>query len=292
MQFTSNRNKNNLTTINEENEETGFTRNETFRSSQQPQNANTSGLMNVTNGLEPDQNYSQMFAMNSANKMDESAATQEEWFSEKFIDIVNAESSKLVDYHFMPNKMMCIFENFDVMEIDIQTKNIQTYNLQEIENFEISEEVEEDKVVGFALEKDIQLVGVSCVDRVHIFEFTEEDDMMTHVACIEKPNITEVLFVNYALTLIQKGDDGFNFFLFDMENHEIKAEYHLAKPAPESQLQVVGGSECIYFAIGSQIGKVESVDNLSWKENYKIESGHSDQILDITLTDLGQIITT
>lgn len=79
---------NNLTTINEESEEAGFTRNETLRSSQNPQNV--SGLMNMTNGLEPDQNYSQMF-MNSANKMDESAIVQEEWFSEKFMDLVNAE---------------------------------------------------------------------------------------------------------------------------------------------------------------------------------------------------------
>ena len=225
--------------------------------------------------------------------MEESAALQEEWVSENFLDLVNAESSKLVDYHFKASKLMCMFENFDVMEIDLVTKNIKTYNLQEIENFEISEEVEEDKVISFALEKDIQLVGVSCVDRVHYFEYTEEDDTMSHVACIEKANIIEVLFVNYSMSLVQKADEGFNFFLFDMENQEIKAEYTIAKPSPESQLQVAGGSECIYFAIGTQIGKVELIsDNTAFQESYKIESGHTKQILDITLTDLGQIITT
>lgn len=116
---------------------------------------------------------------------------------------------------------------------------------------------------------------------------------MAHVACIDKANIIEVLFVNYSMTLVQKADEGFNFFLFDMENHEIKAEYSVSKPSPESQLQVVGGSECIYFAIGSQIGKVElTSDNAAFQEQYKIESGHTNQILDITLTDLGQLITT
>lgn len=67
--------------------------------------------------------------MNSANKMEESAALQEEWISENFIDLVNAESSKLVDYHFMASKLMCMFENFDVMEVDLVSKNIKTYNL-------------------------------------------------------------------------------------------------------------------------------------------------------------------
>ena len=192
----------------------------------------------------------------------------------------------------MASKMMCIFENFDVMEIDLATKDIKSYNLQEIENFEISEEVEEDKVISFALEKDIQLVGVSCVDRVHIFEYTEEDETMGHVACIEKASITEVLFVNYSMILVQQTDEGITLFLFDIENHEIKAEYSIAKPSPEAQLKVVGGNECIYFAIGTQIGKIESPDNTSFQEVYKIESGHTEQILDITLTDLGQIITT
>lgn len=59
---------------------------------------------------------------------------------------------------------------------------------------------------------------------------------MSHVACIDKANITEVLFVNYSLTLVQQTDEGFKFFLFDMENHEIKGEYAIAKPSPESQL--------------------------------------------------------
>jgi hypothetical protein len=59
---------------------------------------------------------------------------------------------------------------------------------------------------------------------------------MGHITYIDKANITEVLFVNYNLTLVQQTDEGFKFFLFDMESREIKAEYAIAKPSPESQL--------------------------------------------------------
>jgi len=52
--------------------------------------------------------------------------------------------------------MLCIFEDFQVQEIDLKNKCIsKSYNLQEIEGFEISEEVEEDKVISFSLEKDV-----------------------------------------------------------------------------------------------------------------------------------------
>lgn len=99
---------------------------------------------------------------------------------------------------------------------------------------------------------------------------------MTHIACLEKANISEVLFINYSMQLIQQTGEGVNLFLFDIENHEIKAEYTISKPSPESQLKVVGGSDCIYFAIGTQIGKVESPDNTSFQEVFKVESGHTD----------------
>ena len=51
---------------------------------------------------------------------------------------------------------MAIFENFEVREIDLRTKEIsKSYNLQEIEGFELDEEIENPKVRAFALEKDI-----------------------------------------------------------------------------------------------------------------------------------------
>jgi len=43
-----------------------------------------------------------------------------------------------------------------VQEIDLKLKCVtKSYNLQEVEGFEISEDVEEDKIVAFALEKDV-----------------------------------------------------------------------------------------------------------------------------------------
>ena len=82
--------------------------------------------------------------------------------------------------------MMCIFENFQVQEIDLRTRDLEkSYNLQEIEGFEISENAEEDRVVAAALEKDVQLLGVACIDSVHIFEYTEdEENSLNHVARI------------------------------------------------------------------------------------------------------------
>lgn len=63
---------------------------------------------------------------------------------------------KLVDFYFLDTKMICFFENFQVQEIDLRTKEMEkSYNLQEIEGFEISEDAEEDLVVATALEKDV-----------------------------------------------------------------------------------------------------------------------------------------
>ena len=42
--------------------------------------------------------------------------------------------------------------------------------LSEILN-KISEEAEEDLIIATAFEKDVQLIGIACVDTVHIFEY-------------------------------------------------------------------------------------------------------------------------
>lgn len=83
--------------------------------------------------------------------------------------------------------MICIFQDFQVHEVDLTTKEVsKSYNLQEIEGFEISEDCEEDMVIAFALEKDVQLIGVACVTSVHIFDYTEEEEnSLTHVAVID-----------------------------------------------------------------------------------------------------------
>jgi hypothetical protein len=75
---------------------------------------------------------------------------------------------------------------------------VKEYNLQEVEGFEVSEDTE-DKVIDFVMEKDVQLLGVACVDSVHIFEYSEEE--LVHVAKIEKANVTRVIFVEYILVM-------------------------------------------------------------------------------------------
>lgn len=78
----------------------------------------------------------------------------EDWVQETFVTLYT--DSKLVDFFFLNSKMLCIFEDFQVQELDLDTRQVsKSYNLQEIEGFEISEEAEEDKVVAFALEKDV-----------------------------------------------------------------------------------------------------------------------------------------
>ena len=79
-----------------------------------------------------------------------------------------------------------------------------SFNLQEVEGFEISEDVEDDKVCAFSLEKDVMLVSIACKTVVHVFEYLEEDEpCLGHIACVEKANISSLLFVNYHLIMVQ-----------------------------------------------------------------------------------------
>ena len=122
---------------------------------------------------------------------------------------LNLDDSKLVDFFFLNTKMVCIFESFQVHEIDIASKIVEkSYNLQEIEGFEISEELEDDRVTAFALEKDVQLLSVACLTNVHIFEYSEEEEnSLTHVAKIEKADIEQLIFVGYYLVMQQNLKD-------------------------------------------------------------------------------------
>jgi len=52
--------------------------------------------------------------------------------------------------------MLLIYETFEVQEIELKSQEVvRSYNLQEIEGFEISEDAEEDRVVAFVVEKDV-----------------------------------------------------------------------------------------------------------------------------------------
>ena len=98
--------------------------------------------------------------------------------------------------------------------------------MQEIEGFEISEDAEMDLVIATALEKDVQLLGVACVDTVHIFEYTEEDEnSLAHVTKIEQANVSQLVFVEYILTMVQEQKDSeteVKILCFDLESEDIK----------------------------------------------------------------------
>jgi len=61
-----------------------------------------------------------------------------------------------VNWFFLNTRMLLIYETFEVQEIELKSQEVvRSYNLQEIEGFEISEDAEEDKVVAFVVEKDV-----------------------------------------------------------------------------------------------------------------------------------------
>lgn len=128
---------------------------------------------------------------------------------------------------------MCIFEDFRVQEIDIKSKEVErTYNLQEIEGFEISEELEEDQVVAFALEKDVQLIAVACKEFVHIFEYQEEasGNTLSHITKVDKANVKKLLFVEYILVMVQEkeGDSEFHVSTFNLDSGMTEGEMVIA----------------------------------------------------------------
>jgi len=60
----------------------------------------------------------------------ENDVLNEDWAQEHFIDLVIGTGFKLVDFYFLSTKMICFFENFQVQEIDLKTKELEkSYNL-------------------------------------------------------------------------------------------------------------------------------------------------------------------
>lgn len=60
-------------------------------------------------------------------------------------------------------------------------------------------------MVASALEKDVQLLGVACVDSVHIFEYAEDEEQsLIYVTKISKADVTMLVFVEYILVMVQE----------------------------------------------------------------------------------------
>jgi len=47
----------------------------------------------------------------------------EEWQFTDFIDFM-VENTKLVSFNFSGTRVMCVFENFDVLEIDLRSREV------------------------------------------------------------------------------------------------------------------------------------------------------------------------
>jgi hypothetical protein len=173
--------------------------------------------------IEPEQNLSQMFTQGDKNMNELIAAlNSQEWLQEELIKLPTEPNSKLIDFFFLQDKMLCIFEDFQVQEIDLQSKCIsKSYNLQEIEGFEISEEVEEDKVVAFSLEKDLQIVGVACKCNVHVFGYDENNDVsLEYIANVPKSDITQLVFVETFLVMLQNEGTNLTVSCFNFEEEK------------------------------------------------------------------------
>ena len=76
---------------------------------------------------------------------------------------------------------------------------------------------------------------------------------------------------------------------FDLESESIKGTTQIKKATSTSRVIIESGDECLFFVAGAQIGKIEVP---SMTEVFKIDSGHSSEILDMSLSSLNQLITT
>jgi len=87
--------------------------------------------LNTTPSIEPDGNFQHSQFMSDRKAEQESVALNEEWVQEHFLTLpLDDPGSKLVDFFFLNTKIMCIFEDFKVCEIQISSKAVvKTYNL-------------------------------------------------------------------------------------------------------------------------------------------------------------------
>ena len=183
----------------------------------------------------------------------------DEWVQEHMITVPQ-EDSALVDFYFINSRMILISEAFDVQEIDLTSKKVvKFYNLQEIEGFEINEDLEEDKLRTFTLDKDVMLVAVALQTSVILFEYCEEEELsLTFLTKIdaELESVTSMEFVGYSLIILQDIDDqNVKVHCYDLEQEAIRGSLDLAKQG--GSVQIKAANEAFMFTAGTQLGKVD-----------------------------------
>ncbi len=109
----------------------------------------------------------------------------------EYIDIIKDDDLKLAGNFIIGQKLICLFDNFEVREISLVMKELTNeFNLQEIEGFEISDELEKTSIVSFIAEKDLQIFSIACEDSVHIFDYSDESGfILNHVKKLQIPNV-------------------------------------------------------------------------------------------------------
>lgn len=216
----------------------------------------------------------------------------EDWTLSQLIHMPVEDNQSLVNYFFVNSKMICVYSDFTVQEIDLNLQEVtKTFNLQEIEGFEISEEVEEDKAIAFVLEKDVMLVSIACVTQVHIFEYSEDEEkLLNYIACVPKSNVSTLLFVDYHLLMVQdlKENDKILISCWDPDSESVQHSSEIERDTSGSKAILQSGSECIYFTQGLSLGKIGIP---SMEIIFKVDSGHSEPIIDMEVTNMNQIIT-
>jgi len=75
---------------------------------------------------------------------------------------------------------------------------------------------------------------------------------------------------------------------YDPEAEAVEGEATMAKVADQG-VQVQSGNECIYYASGTQLGKIEVP---SMTPLFTVNTGHAGPITDMTVSQLNQIVTT
>lgn len=93
------------------------------------------------------------------------------------------------------------------------------------------------------------------------------------------------MFVNYHLLMVedQKDKEDVQIACWDPDSGSVLGNTELKKDTPASKILLQSGSECIYFAAGTFLGKIE-LPTMSML--YKVESAHRGPIVDMVVTSL------
>jgi hypothetical protein len=76
---------------------------------------------------------------------------------------------------------------------------------------------------------------------------------------------------------------------YDPDSEETKVGSTIIDSSKCDKVNLQPGNECVYFGAGTELGKIEVP---SMTEVFKVNTGHTKDILDMAVTQFNQIITT